>query len=60
MQPKRPTLEQRRQAVRDECARRGIRINPSGKSAFHLYGIGVDMLTTDLALIDLRSLEREV
>lgn len=55
-QPKRPTTEQRRQAVRDECNNRRIRIEPTGK-AFHLTGAGVDMLVADLALVDLRSLE---
>jgi len=57
MKPTRQTDEHRRQTVRDECHRRGIRITASGKAAFRLTAPGVDLLTTDLALVDLRSLE---
>ncbi|MBD5801326.1 hypothetical protein AZOA_07390 [Azoarcus sp. Aa7] len=57
MQPKRLTMEQRRQAVREECRRRRISITPSGKGAFHLVGPGVDLLAADLALVDMGSLK---
>lgn len=56
MQGKWKTPEQQRQAVRNECERRGICITPTGKAAFHLAGPGVDLLVADLAFVDLSNL----
>ncbi|WP_407280119.1 hypothetical protein U5817_06690 [Aromatoleum evansii] len=48
--------EQKRQYVLAECKRRGIRVTPTGKTAFRLVGAGVDLLVADLAFVDAASL----
>lgn len=45
-----------RQAIRDACAHRGIKVTQRG-GAFMLRGPDVDLWTTDLALLDAKDLQ---
>lgn len=47
--------EQKRQAIRDEAMRLGIKVERRGQ-AFVLSGRGINMMVTDLAALDPRDL----
>lgn len=50
------SAEARRQQIRQECAARGLRINPYG-NAYWIEGRGVSIVCTDLATLSVRELE---
>ena len=45
------TTEQKRERIRLECERRGITIEQRGGQCYLLRGLGVDLVTTDLAVV---------
>ena len=47
--------EEQRGIVREECARRGVKVVPYGK-ALWLEGIGVSLICADLAHVTLKEL----
>jgi hypothetical protein len=49
--------EKRRKEIREECDRRGLRILPYGE-LWRIEGLGVDILTTDLAALTVTELDR--
>lgn len=49
-------LETKREQIRQECARRGLRINPYGKG-FWIAGNGVSIVCADLATLSGRELD---
>ena len=48
--------EQRRQAVREAAERRGLKVEPHGRNAWRIHGKGLEVITTDLAAVDLHEL----
>ncbi len=53
------TNEERRASIREECARRGVKVVPYGK-ALWLEGNGVSLLCADLAYVSLKELRPTV
>jgi len=50
-----PRKQQQREAVKAECAQRGITIAPRG-NGWKLRGLGVDLVVSDLANLDANDL----
>ena len=48
--------EQRRQAVREAAERRGLTVEPHGRNAWRIHGKGVEVITSDLAAVDMHEL----
>lgn len=49
-------LEQKREHIRQECVRRGLRINPYG-AGWWIEGAGVSIVVSDLGYLNVRELE---
>lgn len=52
MQSRKPTRNERRQAVRTACERLGVTIIPLEGGGFRLHGPDVDLRVTDLAMVE--------
>jgi hypothetical protein len=49
-------LEQKREHIRRECVRRGLRVNPYGKG-YWVEGDGVSVIVCDLGMLSDRDLD---
>ena len=48
--------DKRRQAVREAAERRGLKVEPHGRSAWRIHGNGVEVIAADLAAVDMHEL----
>lgn len=46
----------RRQAIREAAERRGLKVDPFGPNAWRIHGKGLDVITTDLAAVEMHEL----